>query len=117
MKISDLKGLRVFVYRNLHRHCLSVRFLNRVIAWVDSIVLKDCTFKVSQAGRDRVIRERRKNIHAGVVGVIQGVRAKGLFVRVIYNPYKYRTFIIEKTGDPILKAKKCLVTIRGVFIK
>jgi len=40
----------------------------KVIDHVLGLALKDATFKVSRAGRERVIREQRKNVHAGVQG-------------------------------------------------
>jgi len=65
--------MKVFVYFNLRKRCFSVKALEgmykgRVIAHRDSLHLQDAEFKVSEKGRQRVIRERRKNVHAGVVG-------------------------------------------------
>jgi len=88
-------GKRVFVYRNLRTGTWSVKDLKtgRVIAHPDSIRLKDCTLKVSIAGRDRVRREGRKNVHAGVVGTVTD---RKLFVKtavgMTYNPYKCDQF-------------------------
>lgn len=65
--------MRVFMYWNLHKHCWSLKAMNgpmkgRVVAHAAAVELADCDFKVSEAGRQRVIREQRKNVHAGVVG-------------------------------------------------
>jgi hypothetical protein len=67
--------MKVFVYRNLRRGCLSVRDTKtrRVIAHVDEIFLRDVKFKVSKAGRERVLKEKQKNVHAGVEGNIIGL--------------------------------------------
>ena len=48
---------KVFVYRNLHKKCYSVKDwkTKKVIAHVDNIFLKDAVFKVSEAGRQRVL--------------------------------------------------------------
>ena len=66
------EGTPVRVYRNLHRDCLSVQArVNgawRVVAHRDSVNLSNVTFKVSEAGRQRALREGRKNVHAFVVG-------------------------------------------------
>lgn len=49
--------MKVQVYFNLHKKCLSVKSkepgdrYGRVIAHMDTILLKDAKFKVSQAGR------------------------------------------------------------------
>jgi len=60
--------MRVFVYRNIHKNCLSVRNVKTglVMAHVDSITLKNVKFKVSAKGRERVLKEKAKNVHAGV---------------------------------------------------
>jgi hypothetical protein len=65
--------VRVFVYWNLHRKCWSVRAeqgpdKGRVIAHTDHLTLANVQFRVSEAGRQRVLREGRKNVHAGCVG-------------------------------------------------
>jgi hypothetical protein len=65
--------MKVFVYFNLHKKVWSVKALEgpnkgRVVAHRNALSLYHCTFKVSEAGRQRVIREQRKNVHAGIVG-------------------------------------------------
>ena len=66
-------GQRVFVYRNLHQACWSVRATNGrdsglVIAHADEIAMRDVDFVVNESGRQRVLSEGRKNVHAGIVG-------------------------------------------------
>jgi len=65
--------MKAFVYFNLHRKCWSVRALEGahkglIVAYADVAVMDGVEFRVSQKGRDRVIREGRKNVHAGAVG-------------------------------------------------
>lgn len=65
--------MKVFVYYNLHRACWSVKALEgehkgRVVAHAQAVGLDGVEFKVSEAGRLRVLREQRKNVHAGAVG-------------------------------------------------
>jgi hypothetical protein len=67
--------MKAFVYFNLHSGLWSVKALDgflkgKVVGHAERIRLKDCEFKVSEAGRQRVLRERCKNVHAGVVGEI-----------------------------------------------
>ena len=61
------------VYRNLHKKCWSVQQKQKgrwkVVAHAESITLLDCVFRVSEAGRQRVLRESRKNVHAYIQGV------------------------------------------------
>ena len=60
------------VYRNLHKKCWSVQQKQKgrwkVVAHAESITLLDCVFRVSEAGRQRVLRESRKNVHAYIQG-------------------------------------------------
>jgi hypothetical protein len=50
----------VFVYRNLHKKCLSVQQDGIVRCHVDNIVLEDAEFRVSKAGQKRVRDEKRR---------------------------------------------------------
>jgi hypothetical protein len=61
---------KVFVYYNLHKHTWSIRDCKtrRVIGHSDHVLLFEVKPKVSQAGRERVLREQRKNVHAGLEG-------------------------------------------------
>ena len=100
--------MRVFVYWNLHKRLWSVKAMQgenkgRVIAHVKGLALKDATFKVSRAGRERVLREQRKNVHAGVVGeLLQGKDFFGT-TRVTYNPYKYTTFVKADNPEEVIR--------------
>lgn len=103
--------MRVFVYFNLHKLVWSVRALEgehkgRVIQHASRLCLADCTFKVSEAGRQRVLRERQKNVHAGVTGTLVTAPPDGLALprRLTYNPYKYATFVDADTHEPLLTA-------------
>lgn len=94
--------MKVFVYRNLHKNCWSIKALEgnnkgRVIYHAQSVTLSNCTFKVSKAGRERVLREKRKNVHAGVAGELIRVNIPLSYMpqmtAVTYNPYKYESFV------------------------
>lgn len=104
--------MKVFVYYNLHKKCWSVRDTKtrKVIGHTTSLILENCQFKVSEAGRQRVLREKRKNVHAGVEGYLTDARHQlgRLSKRVRYNPYEMATFQCE--GAPILWADQCLLT-------
>lgn len=109
--------MRVFVYFNLHKKCFSIKALEgdrkgRVVAHSDTVLLEGCKLLVSEAGRQRVLREKRKNVHAGVTGVwINGDRVESHYEflsmvgrQVTYNPYKYSSFVIKATEQPVDKA-------------
>ena len=124
--------MRVEVYFNLPRKIWSVRDLSTglVVDHVDEITIQDPVFVVQPAGRAKVIKEGRKNVHA----VVRGERierpqvdASG-GVPVSYNPYKCctacgtlelcagldtcrATFITKPEGAPIHGA--ALATLSG----
>lgn len=78
----------------------------RVIRHTQSLVLRDCICKVSPAGRARVLVERCKNVHAGIVGTIVDVSPVLRFSdQLTYNPYKYDTFVNKATLAPVLNAQ------------
>lgn len=115
--------MKVFVYFNLHRKCWSIKALEgprkgRVIAHSSEVLLQDCVFKVSEAGRQRVLRERKKNVHAGVVGTMtrwsQWPHNELPWVAVIYNPYRYSTFVNKRTERPVKTAKLVHMLPEGV---
>ena len=115
--------MRCFVYFNLHKRCFSIKALEgankgRVIAHRSEALLFDATFKVSQAGRQRVLKEQRKNVHAGVVGdwidssgdyaTIDAVAINGS--AITYNPYKYDSFVHLYGEHPIENARLVALT-------
>jgi hypothetical protein len=112
-------GLKVRVYRNLRNGLLSVQTkINRswiVAGHVNSILLSDVTFNVSQAGRERVIKNKRKNVHAFVYGTLVEIETGDTFpVAVKYNPYKYTSFVVN--DSPIFAAKVAVVSTSGISI-
>ena len=103
--------MKIKVYFNLHRKLFSVVALEGprkglVIAHERSLILTDATFKVSEAGRQRVLREQRKNVHAFVVGQwwehpwMENLGRE----EVTYNPYKFSTFVKKESLEPIHRA-------------
>ena len=107
---------RVQVYYNLHKKCLSIRYKGKVIEHAREVTLTDAKFHVQPAGRERVLREKRKNVHAYISGTptnvafFDGEKSE----RITYNPYKYKSFISVETGDPVFK--KDVVSIDGRHI-
>lgn len=104
----EVKMSKVFVYRNLRKKCWSVRDVKSglVIKHADHILLADATFKVSEAGRQRVLRQKRKNVHAGILGVEVSLEHPAIpSFPVSYNPYKGPKFFVVETGEPIETAK------------
>jgi hypothetical protein len=102
---------KVRVYYNLHRHCWSLVAIGgenagRVIAHEDKVILEDVSFVVRPAGRARVLKERKKNVHAFAVGTLAVNAQMGCKARVTYNPFKSATFYCAEAGptSPVTKA-------------
>jgi len=100
----------VDVYRNLQKGCWSVRQAGIVKYHTNYVFLRDVKFTVSQAGRNRVLREKRKNVHAFIRGTlaIPKTMPKEIdfeFTPVTYNPYKYHSFIRTDTEYSVRTAE------------
>jgi hypothetical protein len=115
--------MKVFVYYNLHKKVFSVRALEgankgRVIAHRNEVSLTDVVFRVSEAGRQRVLIERSKNVHAGVTGQWTDKVEPLQGVAVTYNPYLYDSFVNRETLEPVRTASQAFLkdrTITAVF--
>ena len=102
--------MRVEVYFNLHKKLFSVRDCKtgRVVHHTYNIWIEDPVFVVRKAGRERVLREKKKNVHA----FVRGTWMQDLLVEdaptfhkildhrecsqeVTYNPYKYDSFVTK----------------------
>jgi|TARA_R110002094_G_scaffold1130_2_gene5679 hypothetical protein len=113
----DLKyGDKIEVYRNLHKKCFSVRHKGKVVGYLqdsEQLSLTNVKFVVQPAGRAKVLRENKKNVHAFVRGEYTGFINNLIeevnfgpfhdldFSSVSYNPYKSDKFIVESDGKPI----------------
>lgn len=103
----------VKVYYNLHRQCWSLKRSGEPVRHAESVLLRNCTFVVWQSGRERVLRERRKHVHAFAQGVDCGIAEPTLYEalglrRATYNPYRNPTrpgmFYLKDTGENIIGA-------------
>ena len=114
--------MKVFVYFNLHKKCFSLKALEgpdkgRVIMHATYVQLRDCTFKVSEAGRQRVLREKKKNVHAGCVGTVLSAGTiqqviPDYYINVKYNPYMGAHFIYTDTQEPVYKASLAFLQVQ-----
>ena len=114
----------IFVYRNLARKgtVWSVKSTRtgRVVARSGEVVVTDAELVVSEAGRRRVLKERCKNVHAGIRGtwcrggvsvalsrlhVDRGGTFAGRWVKVKYNPYKAGHFVNASTGRALRRTR------------
>jgi len=109
---------RYYIYRNLRTGGFSVKYLGLVIDRVDSIEATDVEFRVSESGRQRVVREGRKNVHAYAAAadyqVIGKVKVDKL-QRITYNPYRDKQFKLGK--EEINTANRVIFTEGGCYLK
>lgn len=105
---------RVMVYYNLHKHKFSIQYKNKVILHTDYVKLSDVEFRVRQGGRKKVLEEKRKNVHAFVIGNLLDYGDLNSINNseepnnkiITYNPYKYDSFVNKQTKQPIYRANE-----------
>ena len=117
--------MRVRVYYNLTRAVWSIKamegpFYGKVIAYADEVTIDDAHTVVSQAGRERVLREKQKNVHAyidGTLNTVEGLEMRKYAVdlggleteerpwmpsgrqQVRYNPFQVAHFYWDHDGE------------------
>ena len=107
-------GKKVMVYYNLHKHTFSVTYQGKVILHADMVKLRDVEFRVREGGKEKVRSEKNKNVHAFVIGTLEdfceypcdNYTTPSDSIVVTYNPYKYDSFVIKDTEEPIYKANE-----------
>lgn len=115
----------VDVYRNLHKKIWSIRDrkTGRVVDHKEYVYVLDAKFIVQPAGRQKVLQEGRKNVHAFVRGTLatyQEVLDKPDKFYLItdylvrYNPYKADHFFYENPENRIDKADLVELDSEGV---
>jgi len=107
--------MRVEVYFNLHKKTFSVRSAKsgKVLLHTDEVHIENPEFVVRQSGRNRVLTEGRKNVHAFVRGDATFFRYtnRPMLDTLTYNPYKYVSFVDKKTKEPVYKASRAWLTV------
>ena len=115
-------GTKVFVYYNLHKNTWSIRDCKtrKVIGHADRVVLESVKPKVSQAGRQRVLKEKRKNVHAGLEGYLLDPDNMWdnprLAKPITYNPYKYEGFVYKNSEKPYNGSVFAILNNRSVTV-
>lgn len=114
--------IKVKVYWNLHKKVFSVQHKGIVIAHAKDVYLALPSFRVSEAGRQRVLATKRKNVHAFVVGMwYSGWQPlpddANRAVRVTYNPYKYTSFVTKEDENPVDSGKYYAVWMTKNVVK
>ena len=135
--------MKVDVYRNLHNGMYSIKSRDKanrglVIAHAKQVWLDDVEFVVSDAGRARVLREKKKYVHAFVRGTLSSFRGydricpteffkAGIGTGVscepkfnamtnhgeefTYNPYRFSTFVDRETESELHDAAHAFLCV------
>lgn len=114
-------GTKVDVYRNLQKGGLSIRSRETesyglVIDHREGVVLENVNFVVNESGRQKVLEENVKNVHAfarGIIAETMEINSEG--VEVTYNPYEYDSFVSKETERRIDTADVVVLCSEGVF--
>ena len=79
----------------------------KVVEHTQNVNIRNATFKVSEAGRQRVLKDKRKNVHAKIIGERWPFIPKAFVYRdeVSYNPYKGPNFMVTSEQKPLDWAK------------
>lgn len=118
-KNRELKvGAKVKVYRNLHTSNFSIKCMETglVLAHGTDFNIINAKLIVHEAGRQRVIREKQKNVHAYVVGYYTNIVSPLKNSELYYNPYKVAGFIELERGKSIPEATNVYFTDNKCFI-
>ena len=133
--------MKVDVYRNLHNGMYSIKSREAdtrglVIAHAKQVWLDDVEFVVSDAGRNRVLREKKKYVHAFVRGTLSSFFGNVRDVDVdlskvhecvheelnfnamtkygeefTYNPYRFSTFVDRETESELHDAAHAFLCV------
>ena len=112
--------MKVRLYFNLRKRLFSLQHRTpkgwRLWKHVDNINLHFPEFKVSESGRQRVLRDRRKNVHAYVEGILSAPMCVDHddLTRVSYDPYKGNAFVIKNSGVAIMNGRYLIGTIDNI---
>ena len=129
--------MKVFVYWNLHKNLWSIKSLEgenkgKVVFRLPYVYLTNVTQKVSEKGRQRVLKTKQKNVHAGIIRDFKGSLFFGDFYnerkeelikskfihQITYNPYIFDKFVLkEDTNKSFRHAKSCcMFSDRSVYL-
>ena len=110
-----MSAAKYYIYRNLRTRGFSIKLRGRVVDRDDWFIAKNVVFKVNELGRQRVVREKSKNVHAYVVCdkyTFPGKTKVDKSKIITYNPYKHKQFVCDgkeiNSADAVLfKDGKC----------
>jgi hypothetical protein len=100
---------------------ISLKTPGEKIDYVSWVELSNPTFRVSEKGRQRALRDNVRNVHAWVVGEQAGsgtgappTEPTGMR-RAIYDPWKGSTFVDAETFEPVHTASRAVLSGKRVY--
>ena len=120
-KIAQLVSYRAKCYRNLNKPGVTWSIVNSSTGLVDQyankVILENVSFKVSKTGQSRVRKEKRKNVHAFVVGsIITNVPDNLKLFRATYNPYRDDGFRLIDGTTTLTSVRYAILCEEGLFV-
>jgi hypothetical protein len=116
------QGLQTRIYRNLGNGLMSLtQQINKswlLVGHTRDVALQYPKFYVSEAGRQRVIRERQKNVHAWATGRLLTIANRfdrSDLKQIYYCPYTQPYFSWLDSGEQIISADLLIVIDNQVF--
>lgn len=115
-------GRTIRIYRNLNNGTMSVQAKEgkswKVVGHVTEAIVSGVVFKIQEGGRQRVIRDQCKNVHAWGEGVLLSRVDESILAPIPlgYNPYTDSTFLQRGTQHPIHTCKYLVVRNNLVFV-
>ena len=109
--------MKTWCYWNLHKNCVSFkRGSSGRVSHANSIVLQDVDFHVLRRGREKVIKERKKNVHSFVRGTpVQFDPLSDNWKQAYYNPYVTETWQDKETGNELNSASFAFIKDKQVW--
>ncbi|WP_139926295.1 hypothetical protein [Hymenobacter sp. DG01] len=115
----DLEGKQVKAYRNLQKKgywsiLFKVDGKEKVVAHLPDVHLLNVTFEVREKGRQRVIRDKHKNVHAFAHGTFTSTVAEPA-TAISYDPYLACYFYRKQDQSPVYSASQVRLTGNQAF--
>jgi len=120
--------MKVDIYKNLTKDCFSIRSREyftrgKVVKHVDSAFIADVEFAVQRAGHSKVLKEKKKNVHAFVRGtyvdlkeyVLEEILRDCVFHEVTYNPYVSDSFFLKSDRSLVDCAELVIIKDKKVY--
>lgn len=88
-----------------------------VVAHAPRVYLRNVKFIVSEASRQRAIKEGTRNVHAHAEGILVRELEGGVpETRARYNPFVTPTFVVRATGAELHSSPRTLIDGKALYV-